>query len=204
MSLVSLPVQRKSLPTMLPSDRRQQFGAWLFLGSLLIFFLSTILLYVIYAYRRADDPQSQAPLPLSFLVSTICLLAISVLVHMATRAVRRDQFLRTSNLLFVGAVLAMVFMAIQAFAMGNLLNSPATFAGTGKGVVGMVVVLAVLHALHVLGGVIALAVTGFVARSGRYDHERHFPVLFAAQYWHFLDVIWLFMLVAFYFTTGGF
>jgi cytochrome c oxidase subunit III len=204
MSLVSLPIKLKSRPAMLPNDRRQQFGAWLFLASLLVFFLSTILLYAIYAYQRADDPQTQAPMPMSFLVSTVCLLGISGLVHWATKAVRRDRYVQTSNLLYMSAGLAVVFMAIQASAMGDLLNSPATFAGSGKGVIGMVVVLAVLHALHVLGGVIALAVTGFLARKGNYDHERHFQVVFAAQYWHFLDVIWLFMLVAFYFTTGGF
>lgn len=189
---------------MLPSDQRQRLGGYLFLASLVMFFLSSILLYAIYAYWRRNDPQSLTPLPPTFLTSTACLLAISGLVHAATRAVRRDQHRRTARLLFLSGGAAMIFMGVQLVAMGQMLHGPGTFGGSGKGVVGMVVVLAVLHALHVAGGVFALAITGLRAHQGKYDHERHFPVDFAAQYWHFLDLVWLCMLAAFFFTTGGF
>lgn len=189
---------------LLAEDRRQQMGAWLFLASLIVFFISTILLYGLFAYARRSDPQSMATLPSEFLISTVCLLVISGLVHWATRAIRRDRFVRTSNLLWISAVSAVVFMAIQMWAMIGMLQGPGTFGGSGRGMVGMVVVLAILHALHVLGGVFALAMVAMRSRQGRYDHERHFPVDFAAQYWHFLDVVWVCMLVAFYFTTGGF
>ena len=88
--------------------------------------------------------------------------------------------------------------------MVNMLLGPAMYAGTGKGVVGMVVVLAILHALHVLGGIVALGIVTVRSAAGRYDHERHWPVDFAAQYWHFLDLVWISMLVTFWYTTGGF
>ena len=68
----------------------------------------------------------------------------------------------------------------------------------------MVIVLAVLHGLHVAGGVIALGIVAARAAIGRYDHERYWAVDFSALYWHFLDVIWLCMLTAFWWTTGGF
>lgn len=193
----------KSKPK-LAEDRRQQLGAWLFLLSLVVFFISTILLYAIFAYSRRDDPQSNVPLPSAFLISTGCLVVISGLVHWATRSVRRDRFERTSNLLWISTASAVIFMGVQLVAMANMLRGPGTFAGSGRGMVGMVVVLAVLHALHVAGGVIALALVAVRARKGLYDHERHFPVDFAAQYWHFLDAVWICMLIAFYFTTGGF
>lgn len=174
------------------------------MGSLLIFFLCSIFLYGLYAYWRRDDPQSMEKLPVSFLVSTGLLVLISVLVHLATRTVRRERRAATSALLGISAFAALIFMAIQFVSMVKMLNGPATFAGTGKGVVGMVVVLAILHALHVFGGVIALGLVASRSFEGRYDHERHWPVDFAAQYWHFLDVVWLCMLVAFWLTTGGF
>ena len=68
----------------------------------------------------------------------------------------------------------------------------------------MVVVLAFLHALHVAGGIIALGVVAVRASHGRYDHERHFAVDFTANYWHFLDIVWLVMLASFWATTSGF
>jgi len=72
-------------PAVLPSDRRFRLGGYLFLVSLLVFFVASILMYAIYAGPRRADPQSQVPLPTSFLVSTICLLGVSVMMHLATR-----------------------------------------------------------------------------------------------------------------------
>lgn len=176
----------------------------MFLVSLFVFFISSILLYVIYAHWRRDDPQTAAPLPTTFLISTVCLLLISGLVHFATRMIRREKRRATCVLLVAGAVAAIVFMGVQFHAMTQLLSGPALGGGTGRGVAGMVTVLALLHALHVAGGVIALGIVSIRALLGRYDHERHWPVDFAAHYWHFLDGVWLCMLVAFWMTTGGF
>lgn len=176
----------------------------MFLGTLMIFFLSSLLLYAIYAVTRRDDVQSAVPLPFSFLSSTALLLGISVLVHLATRSVRRSKRWTTSVYLLVSAFAALFFMMIQYTSMIELLSGPALRGGTGKGVAGMIVVLAFLHALHVAGGVIALGIVAVRSGLGRYDHERHWPVDFAAHYWHFLDLVWLCMLAAFALTTGGF
>lgn len=188
----------------LPSDRRYRMGGYLFLASLFVFFLATILLYAIYANTRRNDPQSQVALPLTFLVSTVCLLLISIMTHVATRTIRRERRTATCAWLSASAVAASLFMGVQFVSMGDMLSGPAFIGGMGKGVVGMVFVLAFLHALHVAGGVIALGLVAVRAWHGRYDHERHWPVDFSAQYWHFLDGVWICMLTAFWWTTGGF
>jgi cytochrome c oxidase subunit 3 len=189
---------------LLPVDRRVKQGGWLFLLSLFVFFGATLLLYAIYAVSRGDDPLKLVPLPKTFLVSTVCLIAISFLVHAATRTVRRDRFHATAWLLGISTAAAVVFTVVQCLAMTEILLGPATFEGPGRGVAGMVVVLAVLHALHVLGGIIALGIVTTRSGIGMYDHERHWPVDFAAHYWHFLDLVWVCMIVTFWLTTGGF
>ena len=188
---------------LLPVDRRVKQGGWLFLGSLLVFFFSSILLYGIYAHSRRGDIENQVPLPGAFLISTVCLIAISFLVHAATRTVRRDQFRTTAWLLGISTLAAIIFTVVQCIAMVEMLLGPAMFSGPGKGVAGMVVVLAILHALHVLGGIIALGIVATRSAVGLYDHERHWPVDFAAHYWHFLDLVWICMILTFFFTTGG-
>ena len=195
--------RRKPRVQYLPEDRRQRQGGYLFLGALLIFFVSTVLLYAIYAYTRRDQPLANLMLPPSLWVSTLCLLLISGLVHRATRTIRRDRFVQTGRLLAVSCLAAVGFLVIQVGSMAHLLMNEGVF-GRGRGIAAMIVVLAVLHALHVVGGVVALAVTGVKAYRGGYDHERHWPVDFAAHYWHFLDGVWLCMLAAFWATTGGF
>ncbi len=190
--------------TVLPTDARLRQGGWLFLTMLAVFFVSTLLFYVIYVVSRLGEPERLSKLPAGFLISTACLLVISGLVHAATRTVRRSRTIQTGLLLSFSAVAAVGFLAMQADCMWSMVNTAAYIAAPNRGVTGMVVVLAILHALHVLGGVIALGIVSVKSLLGRYDHERHWPVDFAAQYWHFLDVIWLLMLAAFVGTTGGF
>lgn len=200
-----MPPDNISQPTVfLPPDRRARQGGYLFLASLVMFFISSLILYGMFAYWRRDDPQTLAPLPESFLVSTACLLVISVLVHAATRTIRREKRWWTSVLLLCGAAAALSFVSVQIHSMNSLLGGPAIQAGAGKGVAGMVIVLVILHALHVAGGIVAMGLVALGSLLGRYDHERHWPVDFTALYWHFLDLVWLAMLSAFWLTTGGF
>lgn len=193
-----------SATAILPRDYRARQGGLLFLAMLLVFFMTSLLLYANYTLSRLDDPYSKARLPSAFLLSTCCLVAISGMLHVATRAVRRDRLLKTTLLLCSSAAAAIIFLAVQGLAMFDMLGGTVAEAGNGRGLAGMVVVLAFLHALHVAGGVIALGIVAVRSARGRYDHERHFAVDFAAQYWHFLDAVWIVMLAAFWLTTGGF
>lgn len=194
----------KQAPVVLPKDHRARMGGYLFLASLAVFFLASIMLYAIYANTRRDDTETDLPLPMTFLFSTGCLLLISVMMHLATRTVRRDRYIATCVWLSVSGIAAAVFMGVQFYAIAQMFGGPAFIGGMSKGVVGMVFVLAFLHALHVAGGVIALGLVAVRSLRGQYDHERHWPVDFAAQYWHFLDGVWVCMLAAFWSTTGGF
>ncbi len=193
-----------SIVSALPSDVRARQGGWLFLTTLTVFFLSSLVLYAVYVVLRADDPYRHATMPATFLVSTLCLVLVSGLLHWATLAVRRDRWRQTSLLLLVSAAVASLFLGLQMTAMVQMIQETILVAGNGRGVVGMVVTLAFLHAVHVAGGVIALGIVAVRTACGHYDHERHFAIDFTAHYWHFLDLVWLAMLVAFWTTTGGF
>lgn len=194
----------KKSPPRLPADQRLWQGAALFLGSLFVFFLATIILYFLYAYWRRDEPQAEIVLPSSLLFSTFSLLGISLLVHLATQWVRRSRRIATAIALAISTVLATAFMVVQGYAMWQIMETPLMRSSLSKGVGGMIVILAILHALHVAGGVIALGIVAVRSGQGSYDHERHGAVDFAAAYWHFLDGVWLLMLLAFWMTTEGF
>ncbi len=55
-----------------------------------------------------------------------------------------------------------------------------------------------MHALHVLTGVIFLFIVYRNGRRGHYSPERHWAVEAAANYWHFVDVVWIFFYPALY------
>jgi cytochrome c oxidase subunit 3 len=55
-----------------------------------------------------------------------------------------------------------------------------------------------LHAIHVAVGIIALIVIGARAREGGYSDIYHSPVTVAALYWHFVDMVWIFLFALIY------
>ena len=59
------------------------------------------------------------------------------------------------------------------------------------------------HGAHVIIGTIFLIVCFFRAYKGHFTPERHFGFEAAAWYWHFVDVVWLFLFVAIYVTGAG-
>jgi cytochrome c oxidase subunit 3 len=82
--------------------------------------------------------------------------------------------------------------------------SDAPFHFSGGGVYPAVFFLATgFHGFHVIVGTCFLLVCWFRARGGQFTPERHFGFEAAAWYWHFVDVVWLFLFVAVYWWGGG-
>jgi cytochrome c oxidase subunit 3 len=50
-----------------------------------------------------------------------------------------------------------------------------------------------LHALHMIVGIVLLFVIAWMARQGRFDSEYHAPVEMTGLYWHFVDIVWIFL-----------
>jgi cytochrome c oxidase subunit 3 len=55
-----------------------------------------------------------------------------------------------------------------------------------------------LHGLHVSLGAVLLGVVLVRALAGQYSAERHVSVSTASMYWHFVDVVWIFLVVVLY------
>jgi cytochrome c oxidase subunit 3 len=71
--------------------------------------------------------------------------------------------------------------------------------GPGDGAAGAVFYMMTgMHAFHVLTGVIFLGIVIRNGRNGRYSAERHWAVEAAANYWHFVDLVWIFFYPALY------
>jgi cytochrome c oxidase subunit 3 len=82
--------------------------------------------------------------------------------------------------------------------------SHAPFAFNGGGVYPSVFFLATgFHGFHVIVGTCFLIVCWFRARAGQFTPERHFGFEAAAWYWHFVDVVWLFLFVCIYWYGAG-
>ena len=49
------------------------------------------------------------------------------------------------------------------------------------------------HALHLTIGVVVMLILAFLAWRGHFSAEKHIPVELAGLYWHFVDIVWIFL-----------
>ncbi len=181
-------------------DRRKAQGAWLFIGSLTVFFVSCMILYAVYVMLRIAPRAGEIQpfyLPRSFLLTTVNLVAISALLHMAVGAVRREQRVDFRRYVIIAFALSVFFFIVQGAGLSWMVGELQKPVAPMQNLYGLTFVLVVVHALHVIGGVAGLTFLLFGLARDAYDHERHFPVRFCAIYWHFLDVVWILMLAGF-------
>lgn len=183
----------------LPADARATQGIWLLLGSLSVFFVSSIILYVVYIALRVQSDRAitqRMELPWSFIPSTILLLGVSVCLELAYRAAKRDRIAMVKQMAIAACALGIGFLFIQSDGMKRLLDGLADAPTRNESAYGYTFVLVFLHAAHVVGGAIGLWWTARNALANRYDHERNIGLKVCAIYWHFLDIVWLVLLLA--------
>lgn len=188
----------------------QAFGMGLFLTTLTMLFAAGLLLYWILRLRTAGMPEGiplhtiRVPWPL--FVSTPCMLAAGFFMHHALRVIRRGHGQSFKAALAMGTAFSILFVCIQTPALWELasehwhararlgaVNNDEAINPTAANhaFYGSIFFLIVIHAVHVLGGLIPLGVVWFNAGKGRYTQQDHAPVRMLVWYWHFLDIVWL-------------
>ena len=175
--------------------RAGTFGMGLFLVSLSVLFVASLVSYVVIRARAESwPPAGMPPLPWGLWVSTGILLGCSVGVHVALRSARRDRQAALVASLLITTLLGLCFLASQGFNWFVLVTG---LAGHLRSLYAFTFyMLTGLHAAHVIGGLILLGVVTLKAFGGLYSAQYHPGVKYAAMYWHFLDVVWLVMFAA--------
>ena len=172
------------------------FGVKLFLASLSFLFAASILLYLI-LMLPAERPEV-ALLPVVGVglgVATLVMLASSVTFARALSAIRADDRKRFARLMGWTLGLGLAFMVAQSVNWAQLVAAGLPVDAENRHS-GFFVVLTVLHALHVVGGLVPLGIVTRRAARGDYTARHHEGARNVALYWHFLDVVWLLMLAA--------
>ena len=166
-------------------------GMWIFLASLTMFFLTSLSAYI-YLRLITDiwrSPESPG-LPGSLWLSTGVLLVSGGTIHKALRSAQAGSVEALWRWLSATAALGVLFLILQAVGGWWLFQAmPEQDRRTPYAFT--FYMLTVLHAIHVLGGLIPLSVVTVRAHLGRYTAARHEGVQLIVMYWHFLDVIWL-------------
>lgn len=142
-------------------------------------------------------PPLQPRLPLAVTgLNTLVLLASSVAMVGASRALARGDAAGLTRRLAQAAALGTLFLAIQGYEWAQLVHHGLTLT---SGVYGTTFYTIIgTHALHVLGALVWLVVTLGLAARGRSVGGPRASVRACAMYWHFVVALWPVLYVAVY------
>lgn len=170
-----------------------KFTMWVAIGSIIMMFAGLTSAYIV---KSNQAGWQSIAMPQIFWYSTATILFSSIVMQMALRSFKQRE-MNQYRLLIAGTFLLGVgFVVLQWKGFQQLWNSGVQFKGSsGSGQ--FLYVIAGLHAVHVLGGVIALMIMFIKAFFGRTKSYSSVPVEIMATYWHFVDLLWIYLLVFF-------
>lgn len=178
-----------------------RWGMILFITSEVFFFIS---FFWCYFHRSLSPnieggsiwpPQDIVPFnPFQIpLLNTIILLSSGISVTWAHHRLIENNYSQASQSLVITVILGVYFTTLQAF---EYIESSFSIA---DGVYGSIFFVATgFHGLHVLIGTIFLLITWIRLQINHFSINHHFGFEAAAWYWHFVDVVWLFLYVSIY------
>jgi len=197
-----------------PAIKPGMMGMYIFLASEVMFFGSLFAMYF-YLYgshivwppppptslsefyvRPWPSTLSLNPLDYVPLINTVVLLSSGVTCHFASDAIARDVRRRFFTLQIATIVLGALFELGQLYEFITAFGRGLTL--TANSFASAFFVMTGFHGLHVLGGLILLTLILYRASRGQFSSRHHVGVAAVTLYWHFVDVVWLFLLAILY------
>ncbi|MFT3826022.1 MAG: heme-copper oxidase subunit III [Chitinophagaceae bacterium] len=169
-----------------------KFTLWVGIGSIIMMFAALTSAYIV---KGSLPGWTTVKIPSIFYYSTAVILVSSVTIQAALKAFKERNMPLYRRLMTVTAILGIIFIVMQFIGFKQLWSIGVRFTGSGAGQ--FLYIIFGLHALHVLGGIVALLVIYFRAYSSKIRNYNPVPVEVMSTYWHFVDVLWIYLFIFF-------
>lgn len=193
-----------------------ELGIWGFIATEVLFLGG---LFVAYSFFRYLHPAAVAAaashtnLPIGA-ANTFVLLTSSFFMSWASLSARDGESRLAGWLMFITTGLGVAFLGLKAIEYAedvreHLWPGPgfelpvAADPKSGEVFYCIYWLLTGIHALHLLAGIVAVAIVAELARRRRFTRAYHAPVRVVSLYWHFVDVVWIFLFVLIYLPGRG-
>jgi cytochrome c oxidase subunit 3 len=170
---------------------------WVSMISMVMFFAGLTSAYVI-SMRR--DDWVTFDLPDAFYMSTILIILSSITISMSQRFIKKGKRELSIVLLIITFVLGIAFVWQQYAGFEDLRNAGLFFTGPTSTVsTSFIIGITLMHAFHVFAGIIVLLVVIYNHFKYKYTSEDLLGFELGAIFWHFVDVLWIYLFFFFYF-----
>lgn len=184
-SVAATKVERKKI-------HPQKFAMWLALGSITMMFAGLTSAYIV---RQAQGNWVYYKLPPVFTYSTIAIFISSITMVLTVRSFKKRAMQQYKLMLGVTLMLGILFAILQYVGFTTLYANNIKINGNPSE--SFLFVIAGLHLLHILGGIIALLIVFLLAFRRNIKVYNTVGLEIVATYWHFVDVLWIYLFVFF-------
>ena len=139
-------------------------------------------------------------LPSAFWISTLVIIGCSVTFHLAKKSIQKDNRSATTTFLLLTLALGILFVVLQFIGFGQIVESGYYFTGSQSTITTtFLYVVTVTHLAHLAGGIISLLIVIYNHFKQKYNASQTLGIELGAMYWHFLDILWVYLFLFLYF-----
>ena len=181
------------------NKRAKKMMLWFAIISLIMSFAAWTSAFIVSSSR--PDWLKDFQLPDSFVISTIVIMISSLSFILAKRALKRQNQKATTIWLLVTLLLGAIFIFNQFNGFQQIINQGYNFTGpTSNVTMSYIYLIAMVHILHVVVGLICLLVVIYNHFKQKYQTENMLGFELAATFWHFIDILWIYLFLFLYFV----
>ena len=180
------------------NDRAKKMMLWFGIISLIMSFAGWTSAIIISSKR--PDWLKDYVLPNAFTISTIIIILSSITFILAKYFLKKGNRLATSLLLITTLILGVIFIYNQFEGFNQIILDGYNFTGpTSNVTMSFIFLIAFVHILHVAVGLISLIVVIYNHFKQKYSATKMLGLELSATFWHFIDILWLFLFLFLYF-----
>jgi cytochrome c oxidase subunit 3 len=180
------------------TSRSYKLLLWFAMVSMTMMFAGVSSAFVVSKSR--EDWMKNFQLPTAFYFSTLAIILCSVMMHLAKKAIEKDNRKATGIFLLSTLGLGISFVILQFKGFGQIVEAGYYFTGPESNIATtFLYVIAVLHLAHLTGGLISLLIIIYNHFKQKYNSSQLLGIELGSMYWHFLDFLWICLFFFLYF-----
>ncbi len=180
-------------------DRAKKMMLWFGMISLGMSFAGLTSAYVV--SKERPDWLTDFQIPQAFYLSLVVIVISSITIHIAKNMVAAEENKKGMLLLISTFILGLVFVVLQFKGFSEIIANGYFFTGSESTITTSFVYLVVLmHLTHIIAALIAVLVVIYNHYKQKYTSGNTVGIEIAATFWHFVDVLWIYLFLFFYFV----
>lgn len=180
------------------NNRAKKMMLWFGIISLIMSFAGWTSAFVVSSSR--PDWLKDFVLPNAFIISTVVMILSSLSFILAKKELKKGNNKAVTLWLFVTLILGVVFIFNQFTGFQKIIDLGYNFTGpTSNVTMSYIYLIAIVHILHVVVGLICLLVVIYNHFKQKYNPTRMLGFELAATFWHFIDILWVYLFLFLYF-----